>query len=68
MSLSWQPELDTEPIRREIVEVMRAMSARALNRGTAGNVSVRLGAGLLITPTDIEAKRLDPRDIVPRGR
>jgi L-fuculose-phosphate aldolase len=64
MSQSWQPELDAQPVQAEIVEVMRAMSARGLNRGTAGNVSVRHGGGFLITPTGIEAEGLAPHDIV----
>jgi L-fuculose-phosphate aldolase len=51
--------------RREVIEVMRALSARGLNRGTAGNVSVRHGTGMLITPSGIEAAELSEADIVP---
>lgn len=50
--------------RHEIVAVMRAMSTRGLNRGTAGNVSVRQGTGILVTPTGIEAELLTAADIV----
>ena len=40
-------------LREQITEVMQAMDARGLNRGTSGNVSARLGTSLLVTPTGI---------------
>lgn len=66
MSLSSQPELKPpeHDARGEIVATMLAMSTRGLNRGTAGNVSVRHGAGMLITPTGIPAEKLRAADIV----
>jgi L-fuculose-phosphate aldolase len=54
-------ETDT---REKIVETMQAMAARGLNRGTSGNVSARLGEGLLVTPTGIVPEEMTPRDIV----
>jgi L-fuculose-phosphate aldolase len=65
MSLTSYPRLDGEETRRQIVATMQAMSTRGLNRGTAGNVSVRTASGMLVTPTGIEAERLLPEDIVP---
>ena len=40
-------------LRHEIVEAMRQMETRGLNRGTSGNVSARFGDGLLVTPTGV---------------
>jgi len=51
-------------LREQIVDVMRQMEARGLNRGTSGNVSVRFGDGLLVTPSGVPAGALTPRSIV----
>ena len=51
-------------LREQIVEVMLAMDARGLNRGTSGNVSARLGDGLLVTPTGIPPSALKPEHVV----
>ena len=51
-------------LRDEIVGVMRAMAGRGLNRGTSGNVSARLGAGLLVTPSGVTPDRLDAASLV----
>jgi L-fuculose-phosphate aldolase len=64
MSASGQATDGSAAARREIVEAMRAMSTRGLNRGTAGNVSMRHGAGMLITPSGIESEHLSEDDIV----
>lgn len=53
-----------EKLRIQIVEVMAAMDARGLNRGTAGNVSARLGEDILITPTGVPPSALKPEHIV----
>ena len=34
---------DEGKLRNQLVEVMQAMDARGLNRGTSGNVSARFG-------------------------
>ena len=51
-------------LREQIVEVMAAMDARGLNRGTSGNVSARFGDGVLVTPTGIPPSALKPEHIV----
>lgn len=51
-------------LRAQIVEVMAAMDARGLNRGTSGNVSARLGEGILVTPTGVPPSMLQPEHIV----
>ena len=54
-----------EAVTREaIVEACRAMERSGLNRGTSGNVSVRFGDGLLVTPSGIPAARMGPDDVV----
>ncbi|MCV3766593.1 class II aldolase/adducin family protein [Rhizobium sp. TRM95796] len=40
-------------IRRSIIESCRAMNASGLNQGTSGNISVRYGESMLISPSSI---------------
>jgi L-fuculose-phosphate aldolase len=51
-------------LRIAIVETMRQLDARGLNRGTSGNVSARWESGLLVTPSGITPDRLTPESIV----
>ncbi len=51
-------------IRRRMVQVMQAMDERGLNRGTSGNVSARCGPAMLVTPSGIPARRLEPEQMV----
>lgn len=57
-------EMDEGALRARIVEVMQAMDARGLNRGTSGNVSARLGEGMLVTPSGVPPERLTPESMV----
>lgn len=50
--------------RQQLVDVMRALDARGLNRGTSGNLSLRFGAGMLVTPSGITPDRLAPEQMV----
>lgn len=50
--------------RASIVDAMRAMDARGLNRGTSGNISVRFGEGMLVTPSGVTPDRLSPEMMV----
>lgn len=50
--------------RQAIVETLRVMSARGLNTGTAGNVSLRTRDGMLITPTGVAPDALHRDDVV----
>ena len=52
-------------LRAEVVAAMREMSASGLNRGTSGNVSVRYGDHLLITPSAVPPAELSP-DLVAK--
>lgn len=57
-------EAAEEELREQIVEVMEAMDARGLNRGTSGNVSARCGNNMLVTPTGVAPGDLRPEHIV----
>jgi len=53
-----------QAIRRAIVEVYAELARLGLNTGSTGNISVRCGPGMLITPTGCTVETLRPRDIV----
>lgn len=50
--------------REALVATARAMDAAGLNRGTAGNASVRSEAGFLITPTGLPPQACSAADMV----
>lgn len=50
--------------RRELVSVAKKLEALGLNHGTSGNLSVRCGKGMLITPSGMGAESLKEDDIV----
>lgn len=71
VSGGWEPggEIDMEMsselmVRREIIDACIKMNELGINQGTSGNISVRHGDGLLITPTSIPYDDLEPEDIV----
>jgi L-fuculose-phosphate aldolase len=53
-----------DELRVRLVEVVQAMDARGLNRGTSGNASVRLGEDMLVTPSGVTPVRLAPEMMV----
>lgn len=53
-----------EPLSEQLLAAARAMSEQGLNRGTAGNASIRLATGLLITPSGLPWHRCEPGDMV----
>ena len=53
--------------RREVLEAALAMSRRGLSPGRSGNVSRRLGDGMLITPSGMAYETIAPADIVRVG-
>jgi L-fuculose-phosphate aldolase len=53
-------ELD---VRKEIVEACREMNRSGLNQGTSGNISVRFGDYMLITPSATPYDIMQPSDI-----
>ena len=51
-------------LRAELIATARKMTAAGLNKGTAGNLSVRDRDGFLITPTGMDYDTLTPSDLV----
>lgn len=51
-------------LQAAVLECARAMNACGLNRGTAGNVSVRAQGGFIVTPTGMDYLRAVPADMV----
>ena len=49
------------------VAAVRRLDALGMNRGSSGNLSLRRGEGMLITPTGMGADDLRPEDMVWRG-
>jgi L-fuculose-phosphate aldolase len=52
--------LPPRPLRYDLLRVASELTRLGLNKGTAGNVSVRFDDGLLITPSGVPAARLSP--------
>ena len=48
----------------ELLSTVRALQTAGLNRGTAGNVSVREGGGFWVTPTGMDYAQIDAQDMV----
>ncbi|HSV69204.1 MAG TPA: class II aldolase/adducin family protein [Methylibium sp.] len=59
--------MDEATLRTELVATLRRLDALGLNRGSTGNLSHRLGEGMLITPTGMGADELRPEDLVWLG-
>jgi len=53
--------------RQAIIDACRRMNALGINQGTSGNISVRHGDGLLITPTSVPYESMTPDQIVFMG-
>lgn len=51
-------------LRLELIETCRGMNRLGINKGTSGNVSVRHGSGLLVSPTGIGYDAMRPEDVV----
>lgn len=54
---------DEGGLRRQLVEACRWMNASGINQGTSGNISVRFGDRMLITPSGVPYDRMAARDI-----
>jgi L-fuculose-phosphate aldolase len=54
----------TEIPSSQLIKTAQAMNSGGLNQGTSGNLSVRSGSGMLITPSGMEYTDLEPEDIV----
>ncbi|NJM84616.1 MAG: class II aldolase [Tabrizicola sp.] len=58
---------DELTLRQGMVATCRAMDAKGINQGTAGNLSARHGDGFLITPSSMPYDIMQPEDIVEMG-
>lgn len=50
--------------RQAIIDARRRRNTLGINQGTSGNISVRHGDGLLITPTSVPYEEMTPDQIV----
>ncbi|MGB9115390.1 class II aldolase/adducin family protein [Bradyrhizobium sp.] len=50
--------------RQSIINACRQMNQSGLNQGTSGNISLRHGDGMLITPTSTPYEAMQPEEIV----
>jgi L-fuculose-phosphate aldolase len=55
---------DEATLRQAVVAAVQRLDTLGMNRGSTGNVSARLGGGMLITPTGMGADGLRPQDLV----
>jgi L-fuculose-phosphate aldolase len=55
--------MDEATLRRAVVEAARSMNAMGINQGTSGNISVRCGDRMLITPSATPYEDMQPDDI-----
>jgi len=51
-------------MRRAVIAAARRMNRLGINRGTSGNVSVRVNEGFLITPSRLPYDAMRPQDVV----
>jgi L-fuculose-phosphate aldolase len=54
----------TESLRQQLIDTGKAMNASGLNQGPSGNLSIRHGDGMLITPSGMDYAGLFTDDIV----
>ena len=56
--------MNNRALRRELVDVARAMNSTGLNQGTSGNLSLRIEGGLLVTPSSLPYEQMEMEDLV----
>jgi L-fuculose-phosphate aldolase len=54
---------DDRALRQAIIDQCRALDALGLNHGTSGNISVRRGEAMLVTPSGTPAAAMTPETI-----
>lgn len=50
-------------IRRDIIKASLTMNAHGINQGKSGNISVRFGNGIIITPSGLPYEDMEPEDL-----
>lgn len=63
-ALAREQALAEVTVRQNVIDTGLAMSRMGLSPGRSGNVSARLGDGMLITPTGMAYDAIEPADIV----
>jgi len=58
---------DDKEKRQSIINACLRMNALGINQGTSGNISLRHGQGMLITPTSVPYEAMRPEQIVHMG-
>ena len=58
------PAMKDREKRQSIIDACLRMNALGINQGTSGNISLRHGDGLLITPTSTPYEAMQPEQIV----
>ncbi len=58
---------DEQSKRQAVIDACRRMNQLGINQGTSGNISVRHGEGMLITPTSVPYEKMTPEQIVLMG-
>ncbi len=53
--------------RQSIIDACIRMNALGVNQGTSGNISLRHGDGMLVTPTSVPYETMQPEQIVFMG-
>ena len=61
------PAMKDRAKRQSIIDTCLRMNALGINQGTSGNISIRHGDGLLITPTSAPYETMRPEQIVYMG-
>lgn len=60
-----QPYTDSAETRQAIIDACLHLNAEGINQGTSGNVSVRAGDAMLITPSGVPYAEMTPDMIQP---
>src|SRR5436305_7604571 len=63
---AFMPTADRDK-RQSIIDACLRMNALGINQGTSGNISLRHGHGILITPTSVPYEAMTPEQIVFMG-
>ncbi|KIC08471.1 fuculose phosphate aldolase [Leisingera sp. ANG-M1] len=58
------PYQDTAELRQAVIDACLEMNASGINQGTSGNVSVRAGDMMLITPSGVPYEKMHPEMLV----
>ncbi|UWQ85270.1 class II aldolase/adducin family protein [Leisingera caerulea] len=58
------PYQDCTGLRQAVIDACLEMNATGINQGTSGNISVRAGDHMLITPSGVPYEKMTPADLV----